>query len=48
MAVRFFGQLLIEEGEVDADQVRLALDLMEDENPTIGEIAIEDGILSAC
>jgi hypothetical protein len=47
MAVRFFGQFLIDQGEVDADQVRIALDLMEDENPTIGEIAIDEGFLSA-
>jgi len=40
MAVKFFGQFLIDQGEVDASHVREALDLMEDENPTLGEIAV--------
>ena len=47
MAVKFFGQFLIDQGEVDASQVREALDLMEDENATIGEIANREGYLTA-
>ena len=40
MAVRFFGQFLIDQGEVDADQVRIALDLMEDENSVVLAVPI--------
>ena len=40
MAVKFFGQFLIDQGEVDASHVREALELMEDENPTLGELAV--------
>ncbi len=43
MSVKFFGQFLIDQGEVDASHVREALGLMEDENPTISEIAISQG-----
>ena len=43
MAVKFFGQFLIDQGEVDASHVREALDLMEDENPTLGELAVKRG-----
>lgn len=43
MSVKFFGQFLIDQGEVDASQVREALDRMEDENPTIGELAVRAG-----
>lgn len=43
MGVKFFGQFLIDQGEVDASHVRAALELMEEENPTLGELAIEQG-----
>ena len=46
MAVKFFGQFLIDQGEVDASHVREALELMEDENPTLGELAIEHGYMN--
>jgi CheY-specific phosphatase CheX len=46
MSVKFFGQFLIEEGEVDAADVREALELMERENATIGEIARVQGYMS--
>ncbi len=46
MAVKFFGQFLIDQGEVDASHVREALDLMEDANPTLGEIAIAQGYMT--
>lgn len=40
MSVKFFGQFLMDQGEIDASDVREALDLMEEANPTIGEIAV--------
>jgi CheY-specific phosphatase CheX len=46
MAVKFFGQFLIDQGEVDASHVREALDLMEDANPTLGELAIQQGYMT--
>jgi CheY-specific phosphatase CheX len=47
MGVKFFGQFLIDQGEVDASQVREALDLMEEANPTVGELAVRCGYMSA-
>lgn len=44
MAVKFFGQFLIEQGEIDAGQLREALDLMDSENKQLGEIGISEGI----
>ncbi|MBW2384437.1 MAG: chemotaxis protein CheX [Deltaproteobacteria bacterium] len=41
MSVKFFGQFLIEQGEVDAGHVRQALDLLERTNKHVGEIAVE-------
>jgi len=41
MGVKFFGQYLIERGEVSAEQVRAALNLMDAENRSIGELAVE-------
>ncbi len=38
MGVKFFGQYLIERGEVKAEQVRAALDLMDAKNRSIGEL----------
>lgn len=46
MSVRFFGQYLIECGEIDAAQLREALNLMEQENRTLGEIAVASGFAS--
>ena len=46
MSVKFFGQFLIDQGEVDASHVREALDLMEDANPTVGEISVKQGFMT--
>ena len=46
MSVKFFGQFLIEQGEVDVGHVREALDLLSERNKTIGEIAVEKGLLT--
>lgn len=45
MAVKFFGQFLIEQGEINADQLRGALDFMEAENLSLGLFAVEKGLL---
>jgi CheY-specific phosphatase CheX len=45
MAVKFFGQFLIERGEIDAEQLRDALTLMRAENKQLGEIGVEEGFL---
>jgi len=44
--VRFFGQFLIDCGEVDASHVREALNLMDRENASIAEIAVKLGFMS--
>lgn len=41
MSVKFFGQFLIQEGEVDAGHVRDALDLLGQTNRSLGEIAVQ-------
>lgn len=46
MSVKFFGQFLIERGEVDAGHVREALDLLGKTNMTLGEVAIEAGMMT--
>ncbi len=46
MGVKFFGQYLIERGEVSSEQVRAALDLMDAENRSIGELAVEGRLIS--
>jgi hypothetical protein len=46
MGVKFFGQFLIERGEIDSNQLREALDLMERENSTLGELAVAAGFAS--
>ncbi len=46
MGVKFFGQYLIERGEVTAEQVRAALTLMDAENRSIGELAVEGRLIS--
>ncbi len=45
MGVKFFGQYLIEQGEIDAAQLREALDLMDGQNRQLGEIAVQKGYL---
>ena len=45
MSVKFFGQFLLEEGEVDADHVREAVRLMKRTNQTLGRLAVESGFL---
>jgi hypothetical protein len=46
MGVKFFGQYLIERGEVTAEQVRAALNLMDAENQSIGQLAVEGQFIS--
>lgn len=45
MAVKFFGQFLIEQGEINVAQLREALDFMEAENLSLGLYAVEKGLL---
>jgi CheY-specific phosphatase CheX len=47
MGVKFFGQFLIDCGEVDASHVREALNFMDVENPAIGQIAVAQGFMQA-
>jgi len=46
MGIKFFGQYLIERGEVNSEQVRAALGLMDAENRSIGELAVEGRLIS--
>lgn len=46
MGVKIFGQYLIEQGVIDGEQVRAALDLMDSENRSLGELATAEGILT--
>ena len=46
MTRKFFGQFLIEIGEVQPEQVREAVTLMDDTNPVIGEFAVSANVLS--
>jgi len=46
MGVKFFGQYLIESGEVNAEQVRAALNLMDAENQSIGELAVAGRLIT--
>ena len=46
MSIKFFGQFLIDQGEVDASHVREALGLMDAENATISALAIKQGFMS--
>ena len=48
MGVKFFGQFLIDSGEVDASHVREALHLMDAENLPLGQIAIAQGFMQEC
>jgi hypothetical protein len=47
MSVKFFGQYLIDQGEVDASHVREALALMDQENASFGEIAVREGLMQS-
>jgi hypothetical protein len=47
VSIMFFGQFLLERGEIDEQQLRAALDLMERENQTIGELAVAEGFATA-
>lgn len=47
MGIKFFGQFLIETGEVGPESLRSALDLMERENLTLGELAVQAGFADA-
>jgi len=46
MSVKFFGQYLIERGEIDAGQLREALERMQERNLSLGDLAIAAGLLS--
>ena len=46
MAVKFFGQFLIQKGEISVDQLREALDLMESRNRSFCDMAAEKGLLT--
>lgn len=46
MSVKFFGQFLIEQGEIDAGQLREALERMQMRNLTLGGLAVAEGLLS--
>ena len=46
MAVKFFGQFLIQKGEISVDQLREALDLMESRNRSFCDMAVEKGLLT--
>jgi len=46
MTARFFGQYLIESGEIDAAMLRDALGLMDRQNKSLGELGVERGYLS--
>ena len=45
MSVKFFGQFLIECGDLDGGQVREALELMDECNRSLGEIAVASEML---
>ncbi len=46
MSPEFFGQFLLRRGEIDEAQLRQALDLMEELNPTLGQLAVGEGFAS--
>jgi hypothetical protein len=41
--LEFFGQFLLRRGEIEAEQLRQALDLMEELNQPLGELAVAEG-----
>jgi CheY-specific phosphatase CheX len=48
VGVKFFGQFLIDSGEIDASHVREALEFMQAQNPAIGQIAVAQGLMQPC
>jgi len=46
MGIKFFGQFLIEQGAINAEHIRAALKLMEEENRSLGTLAEAGGILT--
>jgi len=46
VSVKFFGQFLIEQGEIDAGQLREALERMQMRNRALGDLAIAEGLLA--
>jgi hypothetical protein len=47
MSVKFFGQFLLLEEAVSVDQLREALQLMESEHKVLGELAVENNLITA-
>lgn len=43
MSLEFFGQFLLRQGEIDDAQLRQALELMQELNQSIGDLAVERG-----
>ena len=46
MGIKFFGQYLIERKKIDATQLRAALDLMNETNRSLGELAVLEDYMS--
>jgi hypothetical protein len=46
VSVKFFGQFLIEQGEIDAGQLREALERMQSRNRSLGDLAVAEGLLA--
>jgi hypothetical protein len=46
VSVKFFGQFLIEQGEVDAQQLRQAIEWMATQNVDLGTLAVRHGLLT--
>lgn len=46
MSVKFFGQFLIERGEIDAEHLQRALAHMDRVNLPLGQLAVREGLLS--
>lgn len=47
MSVKFFGQFLIERGEIDAPALQRALEHMDGVNRPLGQLAVEEGLLTS-
>jgi hypothetical protein len=46
VTVKFFGQFLIEQGEIDAGQLREALERVQSRNRSLGDLAIAEGLIT--
>ena len=46
MSVKFFGQYLIEQAVVDDGHVREALELLDRTNRSVGQVAVDEGMLT--